>query len=202
MTNAEFTQLLKPHYNDAVNYCRALCSGNSQAEAEDVIQQALLKAFENIGKLKEREKFRSWLFQIITRSFYNSVRRPFWSRFVSLNANEGKEAFTVYQRDYFEDNQLLVAALSRLEAKERSSILLFEIGGFSIKEIADIQKENGESAVKSRLSRTRKKLKEFMEQLEEEGAIEVALHLPNQTLNSHDLYHETSAIINKLKSMG
>ena len=120
---------------------------------------------------------------------------------MSLNANEGKEAFTVYQRDYFEDNQLLVAALSRLEAKERSSILLFEIGGFSIKEITEIQKENSESAVKSRLSRTRKKLKEFMEQLEEEGAIEVARLHPNTT-PMNDLYHETSAIINKLKSMG
>ena len=185
-----------------MNYCRALCSGNSQTEAEDVLQQALIKAYQNITSLKEPEKFRSWLFQIITRSFYNAVRRPFWSRFVSLNANEGREAFTIYGRDYFEDNQLLVAALSRLDAKERSSILLFEIGGFSIKEITQIQKENSESAVKSRLSRTRKKLKEFMEHLEEASTETVSRLQPNQTEKTNDLYHETSEIINKIKSMG
>lgn len=202
MTNAEFTNILKPHYNDAVNYCRALCSGNSQAEAEEVLQQALIKAYQNITSLKEPEKFRSWLFQIITRSFYNSVRRPFWNRFVSLTSSEGNSEFAIYETDYFEDNQLLVAALSRLEAKERSSILLFEIGGFSIKEITEIQKENSESAVKSRLSRTRKKLKEFMEQLEEVNPETVSRLRPKSILKTNDLYHETSEIINKFKSMG
>lgn len=112
------------------------------------------------------------------------------------------DAFAIYQKDYFEDNQWLVAALSQLEDKERSSILLFEIGGFSIKEITDIQKENSESAVKSRLSRTRKKLKEFMEQLEEVQPDTVTRLHPNTTTPMNDLYHETSAIINKLKSMG
>lgn len=202
LSKSEFTHLLKPHYNDGVNYCRALCSGSSLAEAEDVMQQALLKAFENINSLRDVEKFRGWFFQIITRCFYNAVRAPFWKRFVSLESDQGKEVFTVFEESFFEENQLLVGALSRLEKKERVAILLFEIGGFSIKEIANIQDENSESTIKSRLSRTRKKLKEFMVKLEEEGGLKPKSLNAAPQLKTKDLYHETAKVINEIKSIG
>lgn len=201
MSDSEFTDLLKPHYNNAVNYCRALCSGSSISEAEDVMQQSLLKAYENFGSLRDRASFKGWFFQIITRSFYNSVRKPFWGRFVSLSSEEGKVAFQVFEDEFFEDNQLLIAALTHINKKDRVAILLFEIGGFSIKEITNIQNEKSESTVKSRLSRCRKKLKQFMEdQMNEEKASAQKIHSINQ--QSKDLYHETSKIIKEIKSIG
>ncbi|MEP1151003.1 MAG: RNA polymerase sigma factor [Balneola sp.] len=201
MSDSEFTDLLKPHYNDAVNYCRALCSGSSVSEAEDVIQQSLLKAYENFNSLRDKASFKSWFFQIITRCFYNSVRKPFWSRFVSLNSEEGKIAFQVFEDEFFGDNQLLIGALSQINKKERVAILLFEIGGFSIEEITRIQNEKSESTIKSRLSRTRKKLKEFMvDQMNEEKASAHKVHSINR--KTKDLYHETSKIIKEIKSIG
>lgn len=210
MSKSEFTNLLKPHYNDAVNYCRALCSGASKAEAEDVLQQALLKAYENISALKDSNKFRSWFFQIITRCFYDAVRKPFWSRFVSLDSEEGKAAFQIFEDDFFESNQILIGVLSKIGKKERTALLLFEIGGFSIKEITEIQKEKSESAVKSRLSRTRKKLEEFMVTLERESdstlksiklnIVQTQNIAPQRT--TKDLYHETSNVIKEIKSIG
>lgn len=200
MKNSEFTNLLEPHYNDAVNYCRALCAGKGLAEAEDIIQQSLLKAFEAHSRLNDPSKFRSWFFQIITRTFYDSVRKPFWSRFVSLNEQAGTEAFQVYEPSYFEDNQWLIGGLSQLSNKERTAILLFEIGGFSIQEITKLQQEKSESAVKSRLSRTRKKLKEFMEASSSETNGSPGTG-PAQH-STKDLYHETSQVINESKSMG
>lgn len=202
MSNSEFTELLKPHYNDAVNYCRALCSGASKAEAEDVMQQALIKAFEHVDALQDEERFRSWFFQIITRCFYDAVRKPFWSRFVSLSSEEGQVAFKVFEDDFFEDNQLLIGALSKLGKKERAAILLFEIGGFSIREITLIQKENSESAVKSRLSRTREKLKEFMEKADQERRSNPRFLKSQRSLTTNDLNHETSRIIKEIKSIG
>lgn len=216
-SNKKFTDLLKPHYNDAVNYCRALCSGSSKAEAEDILQQALLKALENISSLKDASKFRSWFFQILTRCFYDAVRKPFWSKFVSLDSEEGKVAFQIFEDDFFESNQILIGALSQIGKKERAALLLFEIGGFSIKEITKIQKEGSESTVKSRLSRTRKKLEEFMVLLE--GASDTALMSdksqgvktqdfasPRPRLASKrttkDIYHETTKVINEIKSIG
>ena len=206
MSDSEFTDLLKPHYDDAVNYCRALCSGSSISEAEDVMQQSLLKAFENFDSLRDKASFKSWFFQIITRSFYNSVRKPFWNRFVSLNSEEGKIAFQVFEDEFFEDNQLLVAALSQISKKERVAILLFEIGGFSIEEITNMQKEKSESTIKSRLSRARKKLKEFMVQLEGEKVRTqnfVSQQTPSKSqLSTNDLYHETTKVIKEIKSIG
>lgn len=198
MTNSDFTELLKPHYNDAVNYCRALCAGQDQVDAEEVIQQSLLKAFENADHLTNPDSFKSWLFQIITRSFYNALRRPFWKRFVSQQTVTEGTDFRVFEADFFEENQWLIAALAQLEPKQRAAILLFELGGFSIKEIMVIQEEKSESAIKSRLSRTREKLKEIMEKLMEKSP-----HPTNiQSLKTSDLYHETSELINQYKSMG
>ena len=166
------------------------------------MQQALLKAYESIDSLNNQKKFRSWFFQIITRTFYNAVRRPFWKRFVSLGSEEGKVAFTIFEEDFFEDNQLLIGALAQISKKERIAILLFEIGGFSIQEITDIQQENSESAVKSRLSRTRTKLKEFMVKVENEHASIASAQHSSSIRNSKDIYHETEQIIKEIKSLG
>lgn len=201
MSDFEFTVILKPHYDDAVNYCRALCSGSSKAEAEDVMQQSLLKAYENFDSLIDKESFKSWLFTIITRSFYDSIRKPFWSRFVSLMSDDGQVAFQVFEESYFEENRLLMVALNQISKKERVALLLFEIGGFSIKEITKNQNEKSESAVKSRLSRTRKKLKEFMADLEKDERVSTQHVFPIKT-KSKDLYHETSKIIKEIKSIG
>ena len=198
MTNSEFTQLLKPHYNHAVNYCRALCAGEDQVETEEILQQSLLKAFENVDSLKNPESFKSWLFQIITNSYYNAIRRPFWKRFVSQSTLNESSDFQIYAANFFDENQELIIALSQIDIKERAAILLFEIGGFSIKEITVIQNEKSESAIKSRLSRTRAKLKEIMEKLESENPPPSNI----KSLKTSDLYHETSELINQYKSMG
>jgi RNA polymerase sigma-70 factor (ECF subfamily) len=60
------------------------------------------------------------------------------------------------------DLHLLHLALDKLSEKEKEGIILFEISGFSIKEIAEIQQES-ESAIKTRLSRSRQKLKQILE---------------------------------------
>ena len=57
---------------------------------------------------------------------------------------------------------ILNKALSKLSSKERAAILLFEIAEFSIEEITSIQKDKSISAVKSRLSRARTKLKKHI----------------------------------------
>ena len=60
----------------------------------------------------------------------------------------------------------MLAALDTLSEKERTAILLFEIGGLSLEEIMKLQKEKSISAVKSRLSRTRLKLRNTILEME------------------------------------
>ena len=89
-----------------------------------------------------------------------------------------------------ERKQLLYDALSKLSSKERSAVLLFEISGFSVEEIRVIQNERSLSAVKSRLSRARKKLRTSISELENNHS------LPNYKKNfTGDLEHETLKVI-------
>jgi RNA polymerase sigma-70 factor (ECF subfamily) len=158
----DFTQALKPHYNDVLRYCKALCARWSPTEAEDLLQDALLQAFKNYTHLENSEKFKQWLFQIITRTFQSYTRKRFWRKFLSMDNSNLPEMPSVYQDSTNNDDKLVLReALSKLSLKERSAILLFEIAGFSIEEIADIQNESL-SAIKSRLSRARKRLKEYI----------------------------------------
>lgn len=162
-----FIELLKPNYNDAVKYCRALCSKRSADDAEDVLQQSLLQALEKFDSLNDTDKFRSWLFTIITRVFYTSIKRYFWRRFIPLDKGERTDIPEIYNRtENFDSKALINKALSKLSNKERSAILLFEIAGFSIEEIKNIQNEKSDSAIKSRLSRTRQKLKQIILEME------------------------------------
>ncbi len=189
----KFIELLKPEYGNALKYCKALCSKRSKDDAEDVLQQSLLKAFENFGSLSDQSKFRSWFFKIITREFYTLIRNDFWKKFLpSDDKNSGAVFPEIYlHQDENCEGMLLRKALSGISSRERESILLFEIAGFSIEEIKDIQNERSVSSVKSRLSRARKKLKNFIENEEN--------NLPNTEINktiySGDINNETIRLL-------
>jgi RNA polymerase sigma-70 factor (ECF subfamily) len=168
LMSAEFNRLLKPIYNDVARYCRALCSRWSSYETEDVLQDALLLGMRKFDQLRDPEKFKPWLFQIVTRSFYSSVRSHFWKRFLPMTDNQEAERIPqIYDIESTSvERQVLGSALSHLSAKDRAAILLFEVAGFSVKEIADIQHERSISTVKSRLSRSRNKLKTLIRDFE------------------------------------
>ena len=171
-TTEEFTDLLQPHYNSAAQYCRALFQGTR--DAEDGLQDAVIAAMENFGALKEEEKFRSWFFTIITRTFYAAKKREVKKEKLFAVLTERNANFpAVYQDEVLSTKEaVLHEALQSLAQKERAAILLFELGGFSLTEIQAIQGEKSLSAIKSRLSRTREKLRHKilqLEQLNEQG---------------------------------
>ena len=179
----EFIALLKPHYNSAAQYCRALFQGTN--DSEDTLQDAIITAMENLGALKEEEKFRSWFFTIITRTFYAAKRQETKNGKLFAVLTEQHSGFpTVYQDDVVSGKEaVLLEALNALTEKERAAVLLFELGGFSLTEIQEIQSEKSLSAIKSRLSRTREKLRNKILQLE---------HL-NEQGGSHDFKNNATA---------
>jgi len=194
----KFLELFKPCYNDVLRFTRSLCSGKDKDITNDVLQQSLLQAIEGLPSLKDESKFKFWLFSIITNVFYTSARRHFWSSKLSLSSDEVKvdipDVFDRYKQT--EERMLLGEALSRLKDRDRAAILLFEIGNFSIQEIADAQNEKTVSAVKSRLSRTRQKLKSVIINLEKNGKFNSK---NPQTINVN-LENETSELISGIKS--
>jgi len=153
-----FLAALRPHYDDALRTCRALCAGWQPSEAEDVFQSALLKALETFGQLRDRDAFRPWLFQILTRTFYSAVRWRRVRRVLPLPTEVEAERLGLFSDEPEAGARAdLMAALARLAPKERAALLLYEVAGFSVAEIAEVQGDRSRSAVKSRLARARQR---------------------------------------------
>ena len=132
----------------------ALCCGRKD-DADDLAQDALVKAYLSCAGYQDKGKFRSWLFKIAYNTFLNHK--------VSLRCTESiDEARTLVSSttaDSEFEHQDLYLALRTLPPKERSAITLFYLNGYNIKEIAVIT-ETSEDAVKKQLSRGRDKLRE------------------------------------------
>ncbi|HCA42911.1 MAG TPA: hypothetical protein DEP28_06615 [Bacteroidetes bacterium] len=160
----EFFEYLKPVYSDCIRFCKYLTKDLNKFNYEDVFQQSMLIACEKFNTLIDKSKFKSWMFTIILRESKNFYRKNFWRKFISIE--DSPETLNLeYTQDTIEDidkKNLLITALNKLSKKEKESILLFELGGFSIEEIKDIQNEKSLSSVKSRLSSSRKKLLHFI----------------------------------------
>jgi RNA polymerase sigma-70 factor, ECF subfamily len=185
----DFAEALRPHYDDVVRYCRALCARWSPGDADDVLQQALLQALQHHGSLRDPAKFRSWLFRIVTQSFHAAARRHFWRRFVPLAEATETEAMPAVLRGRPDapGRAALLAALGRLPDRDRAALLLFEVAGLSLEEVGAVQGDRSLSATKSRLSRTRQRMRRMLEAgvrpaaaAPQEGVEEATLRLLNE----------------------
>lgn len=161
-TSEDFIELLKPIYCNAISYCIALT--RNEVEAKDLLQDSLLKALEKFTALKDDKKFKSWLFTILTRQYYALYQKSLIKKnFLNESYYETAEFPQIFEKETNEPNQeALLEALGLITEKERVAIVLFEVGDFSMEEIRMIQGEKSLSAVKSRISRTRTKLKELI----------------------------------------
>ena len=131
-----------------------LCCGNKE-EADDIAQDALVKAYLSSAGYQEKGKFRSWLFKIAHNTFLNHKA----SCRTTESIDEARTLVSSTAADASFEHQDLYLALRTLPPKERSVITLFYLNGYSIKEIAAIT-DASEDAVKKQLSRGRDQLKE------------------------------------------
>lgn len=157
MTREQFIDLTEQHQMAVRRYLVALCCGDSQL-ADDLAQEALIKAYLAIDSLEDPQKFRQWVYRIAYNTFLYSKRTVRRTTDVeeaaSVSATETSDSSFRYQALY--------QALQQIPDKERSSILLFYMEGYSVKEISEIAKTSQE-AVRQQLSRGRKHLKDILE---------------------------------------
>ena len=154
MTREVFIALVEREQEALRGFLLALCCGN-KSDADDLAQDALVKAYLSSAGYQEKGKFRSWIFKIAYNTFLNhkaSLR--------TTESNEkARELVSSNAADRSFEHQSLYLALRTLPPKERSAITLFYLNGYNIKEIGLIT-DTSEDAVKKQLSRGRDKLKE------------------------------------------
>lgn len=152
-----FLKLYEPIHDKFERFCRARVYGSM--EYKDLMNESLLIAFEKLDSLKSEKAFLSFLIGISIRVLANynkkkkedSIVKTEQLNFIDGNAKTEKDA-EIY---------LLHQALNELPETQKEALILFEISGFSIKEVAKIQ-DASESAIKQRLKRGREKLTEIL----------------------------------------
>lgn len=171
-------------YNSTRNnkYYLALKYVKNEETAKDVIQEAYLRAWKSLDKLKEPEKFESWLAQIVVNIAKNELEKrnhtPLDLRAESSEDEDNTEIIdravsswdNVPELEYTkeETRQLVHELIDALPDEQRLVVIAFELEGLTTKEIAE-QLGCPEGTVKSRLRYARGNIKEQAEVLQKKG---------------------------------
>lgn len=153
MTRDEFIRNTESCQRAFRRFLTALCCGDSD-EADDIAQESLVKAYLSCDGLKEPAKFKAWLYRIGFNTFFSHRRavRP------TTTLDDAPETEAPERSDNAFRYQTLYAALDRIPERERTSILLYYMEGYSVREISGIV-EVSEEAVRQHLSRGRSHLR-------------------------------------------
>lgn len=150
-------------------YGMALRLARNSADAEDLVAEAVAKAWAGLDSLADRSRFRGWLFRILTNVFISDCRSS-QRRAVHESMNEEGEGFSLFERlhqpfllwwgDPEQEflNKLLredlEKAVDSLPEAFRVVVILADLQGFSYQEIADTL-DVPIGTVRSRLARSR-----------------------------------------------
>jgi RNA polymerase sigma-70 factor (ECF subfamily) len=157
-------QLLAPIHAQAARVARRLC--RSTEEGDDLYQETVLRAFDKLDGLRDESKFRSWFYATLLsrhRSRWRRARRdplPIEGALDSGREPAGEDG-SAWEHERRQADRV-ARALSRLPAEQREAIVLHEIEGYSVEEVAVLQ-GGSSSAVKARLARGRERLRRFYE---------------------------------------
>ena len=153
MTRGVFIEHVEREQEALRGFLLALCCGN-KGDADDLAQDALVKAYLSSAGYQDKGRFRSWLFKIAYNTFLNHKA----GLRTAETIDKARTLISSNAADGSFEHQGLYLALRTLPPKERSAVTLFYLNGYSIKEIAAIT-DTSEDAVKKQLSRGRDKLR-------------------------------------------
>jgi RNA polymerase sigma factor (sigma-70 family) len=160
---ASFEEALLPHLDAAHNLARWLL--RNEDDAQDVVQEAYLRAFKSFGGF-HGSNGRAWLLTIVRNTSYTLLKK---NRAADLTTTFNEEIHTAGHEsvspatilEHSENAELIKEAMDELPVQFREILVLRHLEGLSYKEIADIA-QIPPGTVMSRLSRARAELKEYL----------------------------------------
>lgn len=167
--------LLVRKYQDRL-YRTMIALVGSREDAQDVVQDAFVRAFQNLDSFRGNAAFYTWLYRIALNTASSRRRRRRPERSIEgLRERSGREpiderpgARPAENLDRRERVEQLHRALARLSEDHRTALVLKEMEGYKYEEIAEIL-ECPIGTVRSRLHRARLELREHLEELLDES---------------------------------
>ena len=168
--HAEFDHLVQRYHKQAYNIAYRM-TGN-HADAEDLTQEAFVRAFRFFGNYRRDWPFDNWLYKIMSNLFVDNLRRKPKARLQSLDqpldlGGRSEEVFLeipdastdpARMLDLRELDEHIQAALNSLPADFRMTVILADMEGLSYEEIS-VAMRCSLGTVRSRLHRGRKMLR-------------------------------------------
>ena len=142
-----------------VRYCSALAYG--KMDTEDLVQDVLLSAYKNFDKIEKQDQMLHYLIRAARNQSVSHWRKR-RKQSELLEKHTERLVSKGVSVEVLIDVQLLYRTLQELPEKQRDALLLFEVSGFSMAEIAEIQGST-EGAVKTNISRGRKRLRQMLD---------------------------------------
>ncbi len=161
-------ETLASEHKDAV-YRQLIRACGNREDAEDVLVEALLKAYQNLDQLREQTAFRGWLAQIGRRVCWHLKAREALQPIMQLSALEARgnvpHALATSPEEQVSRDELhriLTEAVDQLPPEYRSVYVMRDLEGRSG---ADVARQLGISlaAQKSRLHRARSQVRAFLD---------------------------------------
>ena len=163
-----FSAIVEHHQDHAFNLALRIC-GNRE-EAEEVAQDAFMKAFRSLKSFRMKSLFSTWLYRIVFNTSVSLVRTR-KKRILSLEEFPADATDFIASNSVDEEaeieyrNSLVNFALQKITGEERAIITLYYFEEFNTDEIAEIT-GLGKSNVKVKLFRARQKMSEIIEKAE------------------------------------
>ncbi|SOC81886.1 RNA polymerase sigma-70 factor, ECF subfamily [Ensifer adhaerens] len=145
-------------------FARILCP--QPENADDLVQETLIKAIANINQYTEGTRLKSWLFTIM-RNTFNTRYRKREREVIGLPPDSVNTLVTAPDQEWSARAKEVYAALMRLPDQYREILVLIVIQGESYEDAAVIC-DCAVGTVKSRLNRARQRLKEEMGEIVED----------------------------------
>ena len=163
---SEFEREVLPHLDAAYNLARFLM--RNEQDAEDVVQEASLRAFRFFDNFRG-ENSRAWFLRIVRNTSFTVLKknRPDEMNIAfdeELHGGQTPPMDAGVALDHAQDRHIVRAAIEQLPPEFREAITLRELEGASYKEIADIAGVPI-GTVMSRLARARRQLQDILSKI-------------------------------------
>lgn len=156
-TDAVFEQLFRDYRQPILNYIYRFIG--DEALAEELTQNAFVKAYAALPRLPAEANRRAWLYRIATNTCYDHLRRRKLIQWLPLQERDGKPCADSGPEHRTSQEDAVQRGLARLSPDDRAVLILYGVEGYSTVEISTMLGISP-GAVKTRLCRARERFRQ------------------------------------------